>query len=92
MKGLNGIMGSLAVLTRKYSKFEVQTKGHRANLMTDFPFEKYSTVVDVGGGIGAFSLPLARMHKNVKITIHDLPEALVQARHVSRQNSLFVAS
>jgi 2-polyprenyl-3-methyl-5-hydroxy-6-metoxy-1,4-benzoquinol methylase len=53
--------------------------------MIDFPFEKYSTVVDVGGGIGAFSLPLAKMHKNVKITIHDLPEALVQARNVSQQ-------
>ncbi|KAG1744599.1 O-methyltransferase-domain-containing protein [Suillus paluster] len=59
MRGMSGIMGSLAVLTH-------------------FPFEKYSTVVDVGGGIGAFSLPLAKMHKNIKITIHDLPEALVQ--------------
>ncbi|KAF9228371.1 S-adenosyl-L-methionine-dependent methyltransferase [Gyrodon lividus] len=63
MRGLNGIMGSLAVLTH-------------------FPFEKYSTVVDVGGGIGAFSLPLSKTHKNLKITIHDLPEALVQSRSV----------
>jgi 2-polyprenyl-3-methyl-5-hydroxy-6-metoxy-1,4-benzoquinol methylase len=63
MRGLNGIMGSLAVLNR-------------------FPFEKYSTVVDVGGGIGAFSLPLAKTHKHVKITIQDLPEALVQSRDV----------
>ncbi|KAG1828530.1 O-methyltransferase-domain-containing protein [Suillus variegatus] len=63
MRGLNRIMGSLAVLTH-------------------FPFEKYSTVVDVGGGIGAFSLPLAKMHKNVKITIHDLPEPLAQARDI----------
>lgn len=63
MRGLNGIMGSLAVLTQ-------------------FPFEKFSTVVDVGGGIGAFSLPLAKTHKNIKITIHDLPEALVQARGI----------
>ncbi|KAG2074760.1 S-adenosyl-L-methionine-dependent methyltransferase [Suillus decipiens] len=51
-------------------------------VLTQFPFEKYSTVVDVGGGIGAFSLPLAKTHKNVKITIHDLPEALVQARDI----------
>lgn len=50
---------------------------------SEFPFEKYSTVVDVGGGIGAFSRPLAKMHKNVKITVHDLPEALAQARGVS---------
>ncbi|KAF9228372.1 S-adenosyl-L-methionine-dependent methyltransferase [Gyrodon lividus] len=51
-------------------------------VLTQFPFEKYSTVVDVGGGIGAFSLPLSKTHKNLKITIHDLPEALVQSRSV----------
>ncbi|KAI9574085.1 O-methyltransferase-domain-containing protein [Boletus coccyginus] len=47
-----------------------------------FPFEKYSTVVDVGGGIGAFSLPLAQTHKHIKVTIQDLSEALVQSRAV----------
>jgi len=46
--------------------------------------------VDVGGGIGAFSLPLARTHKNIKITIHDLPETLVQARDVSQQDNVLV--
>ncbi|KAG2366698.1 O-methyltransferase-domain-containing protein [Suillus spraguei] len=51
-------------------------------VLTHFPFEKYSTVVDVGGGIGTFSMPLAKMHKNVKITIQDLPEVLVQARGI----------
>ena len=50
---------------------------------SEFPFEKYSTVVDVGGGIGAFSLALAKRHKDIKITIQDLPEVLVQARGVS---------
>lgn len=47
-----------------------------------FLFNKYSAVIDVGGGIGAFSLPLARVLKRVKITVHDLPEALAQARSV----------
>lgn len=51
-------------------------------VLTQFPFNNYSTVVDVGGGIGAFSLPLAKVHKHVKITVHDLPEALTQARSV----------
>jgi SAM-dependent methyltransferase len=63
MTGLNGVMGTLPLLTQ-------------------FPFEKYSTVVDVGGGIGAFSLPLAKTHTHIKITIQDLPEVLVQARGV----------
>jgi hypothetical protein len=51
-------------------------------LLTQFPFEKYSTVVDVGGGIGAFSLALAKRYKDIKIIIQDLPEVLVQARGV----------
>ncbi|KAI6160962.1 S-adenosyl-L-methionine-dependent methyltransferase [Pisolithus thermaeus] len=51
-------------------------------VLTQFPFNKYSTVVDVGGGIDAFSLPLAKVHKHVKITVHDLPDALIQARSV----------
>ncbi|KIJ09826.1 hypothetical protein PAXINDRAFT_86916 [Paxillus involutus ATCC 200175] len=55
-------------------------------VLTHFPFEKYSTVVDVGGGIGAFSIPLAKTHKHIKITIHDLSEVLVQARDVWAKN------
>ncbi|KIK82024.1 hypothetical protein PAXRUDRAFT_832449 [Paxillus rubicundulus Ve08.2h10] len=51
-------------------------------VLTHFPFEKYSTVVDVGGGIRAFSIPLAKAHKHVKISIQDLSEVLVQAREV----------
>lgn len=51
-------------------------------VLTQFPFNKYSTVVDVSGGIDAFSLPLSKVHKHVKITVHDLPEALIQARSV----------
>ncbi|KAI6168772.1 hypothetical protein EDD17DRAFT_1822290 [Pisolithus thermaeus] len=43
---------------------------------SEFPFNKYSTVVYIGGGIGAFSLPLAKVHKHMKITVHNLPEAL----------------
>ncbi|KAF8840153.1 S-adenosyl-L-methionine-dependent methyltransferase, partial [Paxillus ammoniavirescens] len=51
-------------------------------VLTHFPFEKYSTVVDVGGGIGAFSIPLAKTHKHIKTTVHDLSEVLVQVRDV----------
>ena len=80
MRGLNGVMGSLTLLTRVYHRFELQCS---SNLSSEFPFEKYSTVVDIGGGIGAFSLPLAKTHKHIKITIQDLPEVLVQARGVS---------
>jgi len=47
-----------------------------------FPFEKYSTVVDVGGGIGAFALPLIKTHKHIKLTLQDLPDTLVQTRSV----------
>ena len=80
MRGINSIAGSLAVLTRTYHLCHLQCA---SNFHPEFPFEKYSTVVDVGGGIGAFALPLAKTHKHIKITIHDLPDALIQARGVS---------
>jgi ubiquinone/menaquinone biosynthesis C-methylase UbiE len=50
--------------------------------LTQFPFEKHSTVVDVGGGIGAFSLSLAKTHKHIEITIQDMQEVLSLARGV----------
>ena len=58
---------------------------YSANLIpaSEFPFGKYSTVVDVGGGIGGFALPLAQTYKHIKITLQDLPNTLVQARSVS---------
>lgn len=56
-------------------------------VLTQFPIDKYSTVVDVGGGIGAFSLPFAKMHKHVKITVYDLPKPLTQARSGRRFTS-----
>jgi hypothetical protein len=55
-------------------------RGAHLPFHSEFPFEKYSTVVGVGGGIGAFSLALA---KDIKITIQDLPEVLTQARGMS---------
>lgn len=80
MRGINSIAGSLAVITRASYRCNLL---HTFNSHPEFPFEKYSTVVDVGGGIGAFALPLAQTHKHIKITLHDLPDALVQARGVS---------
>ena len=58
---------------------------YSANLIheSDFPFEKYSTVVDVGGGIGAFALPLVQTYKHIKVTLQDLPGTLIQTRSVS---------
>lgn len=81
MKGIGIIMGSLSVLTR--ACHWLTCSADLTTTYAEFPFEKYSTVVDIGGGIGAFSLPLAKKHKHIKITIHDLPEVVAQARAVS---------
>jgi len=50
------------------------------SVLNHFPFERYSTVVDVGSGTGAFALPLAQRYKHIKITLQDLPDTIVEAR------------
>ncbi|KAG1846055.1 S-adenosyl-L-methionine-dependent methyltransferase [Suillus subalutaceus] len=40
-------------------------------------------LVDVGSGIGAMSIPLAKMFPHLRITNQDLPETIVQSRNLS---------
>jgi 2-polyprenyl-3-methyl-5-hydroxy-6-metoxy-1,4-benzoquinol methylase len=40
-------------------------------------------VVDIGSGIGSFSMPLATMFPHLTITNQDLPEIIEEAQHVS---------
>ncbi|KAG6852680.1 hypothetical protein C0991_009963 [Blastosporella zonata] len=64
MLGLGKVMGQLSVLHP---------------IPSDFPWSDVSTVCDVGSGVGAFSLPLAKAFPHLKITLFDLPETIGQA-------------
>ncbi|OAX38962.1 S-adenosyl-L-methionine-dependent methyltransferase [Rhizopogon vinicolor AM-OR11-026] len=45
-----------------------------------YPWDDVSSVVDIGSGIGAFSIPLAKMFPHLRITDQDLPEIIKQAQ------------
>lgn len=45
-----------------------------------FPFARFSRVLDVGGGEGAFALALAERHAGLTVTVFDLPEVAARAR------------
>ncbi|KAJ7264744.1 S-adenosyl-L-methionine-dependent methyltransferase [Mycena rebaudengoi] len=45
-----------------------------------FPWSNYSTVCDIGSGIGAFAIPLLQSYPGIKVTLHDLPETIAQAK------------
>lgn len=49
----------------------------------DFPWHKFKTVCDVGAGVGAFSMPLARKFPNLDVVVMDLPPVILQAKEVS---------
>ncbi|KAF8067694.1 O-methyltransferase-domain-containing protein [Lyophyllum atratum] len=49
------------------------------SVLHHFPWSEISTVCDVGSGVGAFSLPLARAYPQLRISLFDLPETIEQA-------------
>ncbi|KAG1793227.1 S-adenosyl-L-methionine-dependent methyltransferase [Suillus variegatus] len=52
-----------------------------------YPWDNVSSVVDVGSGTGAMSIPLAKMFPNLRITNQDLPEALELSRNAWEKNA-----
>jgi 2-polyprenyl-3-methyl-5-hydroxy-6-metoxy-1,4-benzoquinol methylase len=52
----------------------------------EFPWKDMvsgSTICDIGSGLGAISLELAKTHSHLKLTLQDQPHILEQARGVS---------
>ena len=49
-----------------------------------------STICDVGSGLGAISLELAKTHSHLKLTLQDQPHVLEQARGVCLLRQLIV--
>ncbi|KAH7912333.1 O-methyltransferase-domain-containing protein [Hygrophoropsis aurantiaca] len=50
------------------------------SVLSLFPWGEVATICDVGSGIGAFSLPLAKSYPHLHITCYDMPVVLIQAR------------
>src|SRR5215831_19373785 len=49
------------------------TQGANGPLITNYPFEKFGWIVDVGGGNGSLLLPVAERSPPMRVTIFDLP-------------------
>ncbi|KAG2055678.1 S-adenosyl-L-methionine-dependent methyltransferase [Suillus hirtellus] len=47
-----------------------------------YPWDNVSSVVDVGSGTGAMSIPLAKMFPHLRITDQDLPETMKLSRSI----------
>lgn len=56
------------------------TQGAYGQLTTHYPFEKFASIVDVGGGNGALLLPVLERHPAMRLTIFDLPHVADAAR------------
>ena len=49
------------------------TQGVNGPWTTNYPFEKFGWIVDVGGGNGSLLLPVVEHHPAMRLTIFDLP-------------------
>src|SRR5215468_6872815 len=56
------------------------TQGANGRLITNYPFEKFGWIVDVGGGNGSLLLPVLERHAVMRATIFDLPHVADAAR------------
>src|SRR5215475_12259703 len=56
------------------------TQGVNGPLITNYPFEKFGWVVDVGGGNGSLLLPLVERQPGMRLTTFDLPHVADAAR------------
>ena len=56
------------------------TQGASGLLITNYPFEKFGWIVDVGGGNGSLLLPALERHPVMRATIFDLPHVADAAR------------
>jgi hypothetical protein len=56
------------------------TQGANGRLITNYPFEKFGWIVDVGGGNGSLLLPVLKRHPAMRATIFDLPHVADAAR------------
>ncbi|KAG2060535.1 S-adenosyl-L-methionine-dependent methyltransferase [Suillus hirtellus] len=52
-----------------------------------YPWDNVSSVVDVGSGTGAMSIPLAKMFPHLRITNQDLPETIELSRNTWEANA-----
>ena len=56
------------------------TQGANGRLITNYPFEKFGWIVDVGGGNGSLLLPVLGRYPAMRATIFDLPHVADAAR------------
>ncbi|KAG1825347.1 O-methyltransferase-domain-containing protein, partial [Suillus variegatus] len=52
-----------------------------------YPWDNVRSVVDIGSGIGAMSISLAKMFPHLRITSQDLPETIKLSRNTCETNS-----
>ncbi|KAJ4469875.1 S-adenosyl-L-methionine-dependent methyltransferase [Lentinula aciculospora] len=52
------------------------------SVLDAFPWQDFTTVCDVGSGIGAFSVSLLQQYPNMQVTLHDRPETIILAQEM----------
>lgn len=93
MVGFSNAAGGLAAIDGTFLPHPPLTKTWKSLTCVHpaFPWHmlpRDSTVCDVGGGFGAFSLPLSKVHPHLRIVLQDLEPPIERAKKVRFHLSL----
>jgi 2-polyprenyl-3-methyl-5-hydroxy-6-metoxy-1,4-benzoquinol methylase len=61
------------------------------SVLDAFPWGNFSTICDVGSGIGAFSTSLLERHPKLQVTLHDRPETVALAQQTWKRDHAKIA-
>lgn len=82
-KPLYGHLADFPEATKAFSDAMISNSAHASkSIARQFPFEKYASVMDLGGGVGTLLLEILRTHPHLKGTLFEIGEL----EELARQN------
>lgn len=75
-------------LRERYHAFDTVGKLQASHLMTAYDLSHFNSAVDLGAGTGCMGFEMARVYKNMKVTLMDVPRVTELVKHHFMPNDI----